>query len=212
MADQTSERVFKANSEQSQIVKNSQLDLHSRVSVLEQQIIDQKEATVIALAAADKAIINAVVVADKAVAKVELAAEKTYLEAAISGLKEAFGQQIMHQKEMTAQALASADKAVQKAEDAAQRRFESVNEFRATLSDQQRDLATKTEVNLRFHALEDRINGLVEDAREIKGRGLGGREATSEHRNESTDNRTLIFSVIMAALAVAAIASHFFAK
>lgn len=176
----------------------SDMELHARISVLEQQIIDQKEATALALAAADKAIASAVVVADKAVAKVELAAEKTYLEAAIGGLKEAFGQQIAHQKELTAQALASADKAVQKAETAAERRFDSVNEFRATLSDQQRELATKTECNLRFTAQEDRINGIVEEFREMKGHGLGGREAT-------TDNRSLIFSSITAVVAIAAL-------
>lgn len=165
----------------------SDMELHARISVLEQQIKDQKENTALALAAADKAIINAVVVADKAVAKVELAAEKTYLEAAIKGLKEAFGQQIAHQKELTAQALASADKAVQKAEDAATRRFESVNEFRATLSDQQRELATKTECDLRFKSLEDRVSGVVEDARELKGRHV-----------EKTDNRALMFSLVAA--------------
>lgn len=163
------------------------MELHARISVLEQQIRDQKEATVIALAAADKAIINAVVVADKAVAKVELAATADALSSATSALKEAFSQQISHQKEMTAQALASADKAVLKAEVAAEKRFESVNEFRATLSDQQSQLATKTEVNLRFKALEDRVSGVVEDGRELKGR-----------RVENTDNRALMFSLIAA--------------
>lgn len=165
----------------------SDMELHARISVLEQQVIDQKEATVIALAAADKAIVNAVVVADKAVAKVELAAEKSMLVAAISSLKEAFSSQIDHQKELTAQALAAADKAVEKAETAAQKRFESVNEFRATLSDQQRELATKTECDLRFKALEDRVNGVVEDSRELKGRHV-----------EKTDNRALMFSLIAA--------------
>lgn len=181
-------------------------ELHARISVLEQQIRDQKENTALALAAADKAIVNAVVVADKAVAKVELAAEKTYLEAVISSLQEAFRQEILHQKEMTAQALASADKAVQKAEAAAEKRFESVNEFRATLSDQQRELATKTEVNLRFKALEDRVSSVVEDAREIKGWGHGGRQASSDHRTEATDNRVLIFSLIAAGVSILIVA------
>lgn len=44
----------------------------------------------------------------------------------------------------------------------------SVNEFRATLSDQQRDLATKAEVNLRFTALDDRVNGMTELMREMR--------------------------------------------
>lgn len=190
----------------------SDMELHARISVLEQQVIDQKEATVIALAAADKAIINAVVVADKAVAKVELAAEKTYLEASIGGLKEAFGQMVAHQKELTSQALASADKAVLKAEDAAQKRFESVNEFRATLSDQQSQLATKSECDLRFKALEDRVNGLVEDAREIKGRSFGGREATSDRRLDATDNRSLVFSLIAAGVAIAVLVFNVLSK
>lgn len=174
------------------------MELHARISVLEQQIIDQKEATALALAAADKAIVNAVVLADKAVAKVELAAEKTYLEASIKSLKEAVAQQIDHTKELTVQALAASDKAILKAEAAAEKRFESVNEFRATLSDQQSQLATKTECDLRFNAQENRINSLVEEFREMKGHGLGGREAT-------TDNRALIFGSIAAAGVVAAV-------
>lgn len=179
-------------------------NLDARVSVLEQQIKDQKENTALALAAADKAIVAAVVVADKAVAKVELAATAAALEAATTSLKDAFSQEIVHTKELTAQALASSDKAVLKAETAAERRFESVNEFRATLSDQQRDLATKSEVNLRITALEDRINGVVEDARELKGRGAGGREANTDRRSETSDNRGLLFNVIMAVVALAA--------
>lgn len=183
----------------------NELELHARISVLEQQIKDLKDATVIALAAADKAIINAVVVADKAVAKVELAAEKTYLEASIASLKAAFSQQIDHTKELTSQALASADKAVAKAETAAEKRFESVNEFRATLSDQQRGLATKSEVDLRFKAVEDRINVVVEDAREWKGHRVGGREAIVDHRVETSDDRYLTFGVIGVITAITAI-------
>lgn len=179
--------------------------LRARVAVLEQQIVDQKEATVIALAAADKAIVNAVVVADKAVAKVELAAEKTALEASIASLEKAFGQQIAHTKELTAQALASADKAVLKAEVAAEKRFESVNEFRSTLSDQQRELATKTECDLRFAAMDARISDVMQEYREMKGHGLGGREAITDRRSESSDSRGLIFSIIMAVIAVAAL-------
>lgn len=201
MAEQKPEHIVKPEPDPPPL---SDMDAHARISVLEQQIRDQKENTALALAAADKAIINAVVVADKAVAKVELAAEKTYLEAAISALKEAFSQQINHQKEMTAQALASADKAVLKAEVAAEKRFESVNEFRATLSDQQRELATKTEVHLRLKALEDRVNDVVENAREVKGHSTGGREANTDRRNESTDNRAMIFSIIAVAGVVAA--------
>lgn len=60
----------------------------------------------------------------------------------------------------TAQAAAqNADKAVSKAETAAEKRFESVNEFRNTLSDQQRNLMPRDEANIRFEALTHEIRG-----------------------------------------------------
>ncbi len=52
-----------------------------------------------------------------------------------------------------------ADKAVSKAETAAEKRFESVNEFRSTLSDQQRNLMPRDEANIRFEALTHEIRG-----------------------------------------------------
>lgn len=175
---------------------------NARLSVAEQRITDfvqtfderinsLKDATAIALTAADKAIAMALAAAERAAAKADLAASKEYLEAQIAGLKETLIAQIVSQKEAIQAALVSADKAVQKAEMAAEKRFESVNEFRSTLSDQQRDLATKTECDLRFRAVEDRLTesiktrqGQVEalgvriaeiasDIREQKGRGSG---------------------------------------
>ncbi len=59
-------------------------------------------------------------------------------------------------------ALLSAEKAVTKAETAAERRFESVNEFRATLSDQARELMSRAEAQALLAALDARITGLGE--------------------------------------------------
>lgn len=140
----------------------------ARLSVVERRVTDltltfderitsQKEAVSIALTAADKGIAMALQAAERAAAKADLAASKEYLEAQISGLKETLIAQIVSQKEAINAALVSADKAVLKAESASEKRFESVNEFRATLSDQQRDMATKSEVDLRFRAVEDRL-------------------------------------------------------
>ncbi len=53
----------------------------------------------------------------------------------------------------------NADKAVSKAETAAEKRFESVNEFRNTLSDQQRNLMPRDEANIRFESLTHEIRG-----------------------------------------------------
>lgn len=130
---------------------------HDLGATFDERITSQKEATAIALTAADKGIAMALQAAERAAAKADLAASKEYLEAQISGLKETLIAQIVSQKEAINAALVSADKAVLKAEMASEKRFESVNEFRATLSDQQRDMATKSECDLRFKAMDERI-------------------------------------------------------
>lgn len=48
--------------------------------------------------------------------------------------------------------------AILKAEHAAEKRFESVNEFRSTLADQQNTLARKAEIDIRFKVLEEKID------------------------------------------------------
>ncbi len=58
-------------------------------------------------------------------------------------------------------ALDAADRAVQKAETAAEKRFESVNEFRNTLGDQQRNLIPRTEAQVLINALADKISDLT---------------------------------------------------
>lgn len=57
-------------------------------------------------------------------------------------------------KEAGANALQSAKEAVIKAEEAANKRFEGVNEFRATLSDQAQTFISKAEADARLKALE----------------------------------------------------------
>ncbi len=64
-------------------------------------------------------------------------------------------------KEMVNAALASADRAVTKAEVSAERRFESVNEFRATLADQAATFLPRSEADARFGAVGDKV-GLLD--------------------------------------------------
>ena len=54
-------------------------------------------------------------------------------------------------------ALTAADRAILKAENANDKRFESVNEFRGQLRDQTLTFIPREEVNLRFSSLEERI-------------------------------------------------------
>lgn len=61
-------------------------------------------------------------------------------------------------------ALAAADRAVTKAELATEKRFEGVNEFRSTLSDQQRTLIPRAEVEVIVLGLNEKIATLEKQA------------------------------------------------
>ncbi len=66
------------------------------------------------------------------------------------------------QAEKVALALAASDKAVTKAEIATEKRFESVNEFRAQLQDQTRTFVAREEANVLFKAMQDKLD-LIQD-------------------------------------------------
>ena len=82
--------------------------------------------------------------------------------------------------EKTSLALTSSEKAVAKAEIATEKRFDSVNEFRATLSDQAANLLPRREADARFSAWDDKmedlkkeIAGLRESRSVVAGTGEG---------------------------------------
>jgi hypothetical protein len=66
-------------------------------------------------------------------------------------------------------ALIAAEKAVTKAETANEKRFESVNEFRKTLSDQTASFPSRVELQ----ALADRVTDLATRMDKTEGRGVG---------------------------------------
>ncbi len=70
-------------------------------------------------------------------------------------------------------ALAAADKAVAKAETATERRFESVNEFRQTLSDQTRSFLSKVEFDAVRDANAVRIADLASRLDKTEGKTVG---------------------------------------
>jgi hypothetical protein len=78
------------------------------------------------------------------------------------------------QEEAVAAALAAADRAVTKAEVASEKRFDSVNEFRAALNDNNRLLMPRLEAEQSFRVLSDKISDLSTKvaARDDQGRGL----------------------------------------
>lgn len=70
-------------------------------------------------------------------------------------------------------ALQAAEKAVTKAEVAAERRFEAVNEFRGQLSDQAQTFMPRSEADVRFGALTKDIAELKKTQAETHGQGVG---------------------------------------
>ena len=73
-------------------------------------------------------------------------AQQEALSAALQGAKEA-----------VANALSAAKEAVIKAETAVEKRFESVNEFRATLTDQAANFVSKDSADAKFKSIEDKV-------------------------------------------------------
>lgn len=67
-------------------------------------------------------------------------------------------------------ALAANKEAVLKAENATEKRFEGVNEFRATLSDQQRTLIPRAEVDVIIKSLEEKIANVTKLMDELRNR------------------------------------------
>lgn len=76
----------------------------------------------------------------------------------------------------TSNALAAADRAVNKAESASEKRFDAVNEFRETLADQQRNLMPRSEAELLIKALNEKIDALNATTISRQGLLIGQRE------------------------------------
>jgi hypothetical protein len=84
-----------------------------------------------------------------------------------------YNQRFDNNTEATKAALAAADRATSKAEAAAEKRFEGVNEFRGQLSDQARTLMPRQEVEIVNKGISDRLDKLEEKVISGEGRGIG---------------------------------------
>src|SRR6478752_7363989 len=86
---------------------------------------------------------------------------KEYLEALIAAHGMADRDRFDAQEKAVNAALAAAERAVTKAEIAAEKRFDSVNEFRAQLADQARDFMPRKEFEVQLGALSARVDMLT---------------------------------------------------
>lgn len=97
--------------------------------------------------------------------------------------KEAVSAAFKAQQEAVNAALAAAKEAVNKAETAAEKRFASVNEFRSTLSDQQKNLLPRIEAETKFEYYTKSIDKLYNEIailREYKSAGKGKEEGIKD--------------------------------
>lgn len=100
------------------------------------------------------------------------------------------------QKVAMATALTSAKEAVAKAEVAAEKRFDSQNEFRAQLSDQAQTFLPRAEGEVRIQRNSERIDEVVERLSQLEGRGTGSSEKQAVSRVIGLAAITMLISVI----------------
>ena len=84
-------------------------------------------------------------------------------------------QKFQAQREAVVAAMTAASVAVSKAEAAAEKRLDAVNEFRGTLADQQRNLMPRAEAEATMHAMQKEIADLKQQIDSIRDRGIGVR-------------------------------------
>ena len=101
--------------------------------------------------------------------------------------------------EKTSLALAGSEKAVSKAETATEKRFDAVNEFRGTLSDQTATLLPRAEASARFAAYDGKFEDVKKELGSLReSRSSGeGKEKGVQH------NITMIFAVIATLISLA---------
>lgn len=83
---------------------------------------------------------------------------KEYFVGLLEANDKYYNQRFDSSEKAVSAALAAADRAVQKAETASEKRFDSVNEFRNTLADQQRTLMPRGEVEVLFKAVNEKLD------------------------------------------------------
>jgi hypothetical protein len=105
---------------------------------------------------------------------------KTLLEARVDNLKtlidandKNYNQRFENVLQATQSALAASDRAVTKAEMASEKRFDAVNEFRATLADQQRSFIPRNEVEVITKGINDRMEKVENSIILQAGKGQG---------------------------------------
>jgi hypothetical protein len=108
----------------------------------------------------------------------EFTTQHEFFTTKVNDLRELMEQRFLMSKEAVTDSIQNAKEAVTKAEDATERRFASVNEFRSTLSDQAAQLMPRAEAQTRFETLQTNVARIELDLRGSVS-NAGGRSVTS---------------------------------
>lgn len=114
----------------------------------------------------------------------------------VETLKAHIDQRFVDQDRAVQAALQAAEKAVTKAEVAAEKRFDSVNEFRATLQDQASTFMPRAEAEIRVSSLQDKVDLNTEFVNRTGGENAG-----------RLDSRAVLFGVLVILAGIAAAVS-----
>lgn len=82
--------------------------------------------------------------------------------------------------EKTSLALAGSEKAVSKAETATEKRFDAVNEFRGTLSDQATNLLPRAEASAKFQSYDEKLEDMKKEIGSLRESRSGSAGAKDE--------------------------------
>lgn len=108
--------------------------------------------------------------------------------------------------EKTGLALTASEKAVTKAENATEKRFDSVNEFRGSLKDQASTLLPRAEAEAKFKAYDDKVEDLKKDIASLR----ETRSATSgKERKQVEDMGLFQWAIGLLILIGGVIVGHF---
>jgi hypothetical protein len=97
-------------------------------------------------------------------------------ELQFTSLDAALQAQLLAFKENTALAFTASEKAIDKANEAAEKRFESVNEFRQTLTDQTSTFMPRAQVEALLKAVNDKVDAAVNRLNLGEGKSTGLRD------------------------------------
>ena len=98
---------------------------------------------------------------------------REYVDVRFLAQEKAVTTALASQEKAVTAALAAADRAVSKAETASEKRFEGVNEFRASLNDQSRLLMPRAEAEQRAASMAEKIDVLTARVNARDDRGIG---------------------------------------